>query len=159
VTRSTDGRLPSAVAAFFTVSAAANAIMVVAFGDLYRRYFTLKYQQAGPAGQFLGDRVDGAMALLLWVTVAVSLLFLGLAALTALRPRPPVLVLDALALLADGGPTVVGRVIEVFSPNRTALPPVFGETQLVLSLLAVGLGMALVARIRPRRRAAPLGQA
>ena len=146
-----DSRLRSAVAAFFIISAAANLLMVVAFGDLYRRYFTLRYQQSPVGTTALGDSVEGAMALLLAVTVVTAVVFAGLAALTLLRPRPWVLHLDTAALLAAGGPTVVGRLLEVFSPTHASLPPVFGQTQLLLSIVAVALAAAIVISHRARR--------
>lgn len=151
-----EGRLRPAVAAFFMVSAVANLLLVLGFGDLYRRYYTLLYQQRPAAGTTLADSVDGAMAVLTAATVGTAVIFIVLAVLTLLRPRPWVLPLDAVALLAAGGPTVVGRLVEVFSPTHAALPPVFGQTQLVLSLVAVGLAFAIAISHLPGRRRPPL---
>lgn len=147
-----EARLRPAVAAFFLVSATANVLLLFVFGDLYRRYFALQYQQNPAAGTTLGDSVDGAIAVLTAITLVTAVVFLVLAVLTLLRPRPWVLLLDALALLAAGSPTVVGRLIEIFSPTHATLPPVFGQTQLVLSLVAVGLAVAIGVSRRPGRR-------
>jgi len=140
------------VGAYLVVSAVANLLMVVVFGDLYRRYFTLRYQQGEVGATPLGDSVDGAMAVLLAVTVATALAFGILAALTIFRPRPWVLWVDAAALAIAGVPTAVGRLVEVFSPTHSSLPPVFGQTQLVLSLVAAVLALALaISLLRPPR--------
>lgn len=135
------------MAAFFVVSASANLLMLALFGDLYRRYFTLRYQQGSGGVTTLGDSVDGAMAVLLALTVGTAVVYAGLAALTLLRPRRWVLAFDSVALLVAGGPTVVGRLVEVFSPTNSPLPPVFGQTQLALSLVAVALALALAVAV------------
>jgi hypothetical protein len=84
------------------------------------------------------------MALLLAVTLGTALVYAVLTALTILRPRRWVWRLDAVALLVAGGPTVAGRLVEVVSPTHAALPPVFGQTQLLLSVVAVALAVAIV---------------
>jgi hypothetical protein len=131
--------LQAAVAAFFLVSALVDGLILVAFNPLYRVYFTRLYLATSPPGTDVSARVDAAMTAFVAFTIVLSVVFLVLAALTLTRRAAWVFMVDMVALFVAGAPALVSGIGGVVRPGRTSLPPVFGLTQILLSLVALSL--------------------
>ncbi|MGI8607766.1 MAG: hypothetical protein ACR2MY_00855 [Candidatus Dormibacteria bacterium] len=131
--------LQAAVAAFFLVSAVVNTVIVLAFGDLYRNHYTQVYQQARLPSDQLGASVEGSVTVITAITMVLAVAYLALGALSLFRRYAWIFIVDMVVLFLAGAPSLAGGVINLVSPSGAGLPPVFGLTQLVLSLVALAL--------------------
>ncbi|HEV1998722.1 MAG TPA: hypothetical protein VGR61_11410 [Candidatus Dormibacteraeota bacterium] len=131
--------LQAAVAAFFLVSAVVNTVIVVAFADLYRSYYTQVYQRARLPADQLGASVDGSVTVITVITVVLAVTYLVLAGLSFFRRLGWIFIVDMIVLFLAGAPSLVGGVLNLVSPSQAGLPQVFALTQLVLSLVALSL--------------------
>jgi ABC-type Fe3+ transport system permease subunit len=152
--------LQAAVAAFFFVSAVVNVVIVVAFSDLYRGYYLQVYQQARLPADQVGTNAEGSLTVVTVITVAVAVVYLLLAAMSMLRRHTWIFIVDMVVLFLAGAPSLVGGVLNLVSPSHSALPQVFGLTQLMLALVALSLfilmlGLSLRYGAWAQRRPAP----
>lgn len=132
--------LQASVAAFLVVSAVVNTVLVLGFSDLYRRRFTLLYQQSQQvSADRIGPSADAAVSLAIVITVTLAVVFVALAALSYFSRARWVYLVDMIVLFLAGVPSVVGGVITLVSPSSASLPQVFGLTQLFLALVAMSL--------------------
>lgn len=131
--------LQAAVAAFFLVSAVVNSVIVFAFADLYRNYYLHVYQQARLPADQLGASVEGSLTVLTVITVVLAGVYLALAGLSFFRRYGWIFIIDMIVLFLAGAPGLVGGVLNLVSPGRAGLPPVFALTQLMLAVVAMSL--------------------
>jgi ABC-type Fe3+ transport system permease subunit len=154
--------LQAGVAAFFVVSALVNGFIAVAFGPLYRHYYTRLYEASGVPADQVAARVDTSVTTWMAINLLLAAVFLALAALSYFRRSRWVYVIDMIVLLLAGAPSLVIAVSTALSRSQDSLPPVFGLTQLVLSLVALSLfllmsGVSLRFGFWAQRRAQPAG--
>ena len=151
--------LQAAVAAFFLAGAVVNLALVLAFGDLYRRYYTEVYLQDRLPLDQLSASVEGSVSVVTAVTVALAITYLALAALTLARRDRWLFIADMVALFLAGVPSLVGGLLNLVSPSPAALPQVFALTRGVLALVAAALfllmlGLSLRYGVWAQRRSA-----
>ena len=147
------------MAAFFVASAVVNLALVLAFGDLFRLYYTHLYQQGRLPADQLGASVEGSMGVITAITVVLSITYLVLAALTLSRRDRWLFIADLVALFLAGIPSLVGGLLNLVSPSPAALPQVFALTRGVLALIAgalflLMLGLSLRYGVWAQRRSA-----